>query len=78
MGRSQLSPREQEQAEDGIMGASAMTDVLRDIAVQRQGRMHGYDGQRKEVPALTARTLGGTLHGWAGGAYSLRRGRTPR
>ena len=46
------------------MGASVMTDhVPRDIAVQKQGWTHGYDGQRKEVPAF-ARTLGGTLHGW--------------
>ena len=36
VGRSQSSPREQEEVEEGIMGAFAMTDVLRDIAVQRQ------------------------------------------
>ena len=33
------------------MGASVMTEVLRNTAVQIRDRMKEYDGPRKEVPA---------------------------
>ena len=51
MSRSESSPSEENQVEEGVMGASVMTEVLIKTAVQIRDRMNEHDGPRKEVPA---------------------------
>ena len=64
MGRSKSSPSQENEAEEDVMGASVMIDVLRDTAVRKlQDWMHEYDGPSKEFPA-SRETLGGSLRGW--------------